>query len=266
MQTSHLQQFKQWYADYVCTFSGDDPFVRANLKLKEDHTARVCQEMNALTQALQMPEPDRLLAETIALFHDVGRHEQFSRYRTFADLLSVPHGPLGVDILRRHSILDTLTPAERDIVQRAIELHGIKQLPPDLPDPLAPFARLIRDADKLDIFWLTTESANWPLRDPDAKPMINWFPEGGDCTPEVIQALLHERPIDYLLMRTSNDMKLLELAWVFDLNFRPTLEKVRDRRYLEKIIASLPDTPDIRTVAQKVLARRDRRIDASANS
>ena len=122
--------------------------------------------MNYLTRPLRMTESDRLLAETIALFHDVGRYEQFTKYRTFADVMSVPHGPLGVDILKRHKVLDCLTPDEQYTISRAVELHGTKQLPDDLDEGVAPFAQLIRDADKLDIYYLMTEVDNWPLEDP----------------------------------------------------------------------------------------------------
>jgi len=253
MQRHQLEEFKQWCADYTAGFYGDDAFINANLKLKETHTARVCAEMNYLTQSLRMSDADRVLAETIALFHDVGRYEQFTKYRTFSDVKSVPHGPLGVAVLRRHKVLDGLMPNERHIIKRAMELHAIKQLPDTLADYLAPFAELIRDADKLDIYYLMTEVDNWPLEDPKAKPMVNWFAPGDGYSPQIIDAILARRHIDYTLMKTSHDMKLLELAWVYDLNFSATLEKVRDRGYLEKIIAMLPDTPDIRRVAGEVL-------------
>ena len=42
MQPQQLTEYKQWYADYVAGFYGDDPFINANLKLKEEHTGRVC--------------------------------------------------------------------------------------------------------------------------------------------------------------------------------------------------------------------------------
>ncbi len=257
MQQKQLDQFKHWYADYVAGFYAEDAFINSNLTLKETHTARVCAEMNYLTASIQMSASDRLLAETIALFHDVGRYEQFTKYRTFADAQSVPHGPLGVEVLQRHNVLEPLTPNERLIVNRSVQLHGAKQLPDDLGEAVAPFARLIRDADKLDIFYLMTEVDKWPLQDPQAPVLINWFPRGDEYSPEMIEAILAHRHIDYTLMKTSHDMKLLELAWVYDLNFRATFQRVRDRRCLEKIIAMLPDTADIRQVAAEVLAYRD---------
>jgi hypothetical protein len=43
-------------------------------------------------------------------------------------------------------------------------------------------------------------------------------------------------------------MKLLQLGWLFDINFMPTFRYIRQRRIIEKIIAALPDTEDIRKI------------------
>jgi hypothetical protein len=49
-------------------------------------------------------------------------------------------------------------------------------------------------------------------------------------------------------MATLNDFKLLQISWVFDLNFGPTFRAVHDRRYIEKIAANLPRTQEISEV------------------
>jgi hypothetical protein len=42
-------------------------------------------------------------------------------------------------------------------------------------------------------------------------------------------------------MRNLNDFKLLQMGWVYDVNYVPTLRLVRRRRYLEKLRDSLPE-------------------------
>jgi len=46
------------------------------------------------------------IAEVIALFHDIGRFEQFVRYRTYNDVKTVNHCLLGLEVLRRTKVLD----------------------------------------------------------------------------------------------------------------------------------------------------------------
>jgi hypothetical protein len=40
-------------------------------------------------------------------------------------------------------------------------------------------------------------------------------------------------------------MKLLQLGWIFDINFTRTFLYIQQRQIIEKIITTLPDTEDI---------------------
>ena len=147
MQKQQLEDFKRWFTEYTAGFYKDDVFVNANLKLKEEHTRRVCDEMNYLTEFLGLSESQRLVAETIALFHDLGRYEQVTKYRTFSDARSVPHGPLAVQVLAGNNVLDNLEPRQRTVIEQAIILHATRELEGDLDEDIGLFARLIRAAD-----------------------------------------------------------------------------------------------------------------------
>jgi hypothetical protein len=95
MEQGQLEKFRAWFNDYVAGFYGDDEFVNANIKLKEEHSKRVCKEMLYLADELGLPDEQRRIAEATALFHDIGRFEQFARYRTYNDPRSVNHCLLG---------------------------------------------------------------------------------------------------------------------------------------------------------------------------
>jgi putative nucleotidyltransferase with HDIG domain len=56
------------------------------------------------TKSLQLE-----LAETIALFHDIGRFEQFKTYGTFDDRASENHATIGLKVLKATDILNRLT-------------------------------------------------------------------------------------------------------------------------------------------------------------
>ena len=91
MTEQQLKKFRDWFDDYVAGFYGNDEYVNANLKLKEEHSKRTCQEMLYLAEELGLTESQKRLSETIALFHDTGRFEQFVKYRTYSDFRSVNH-------------------------------------------------------------------------------------------------------------------------------------------------------------------------------
>jgi len=89
VEQKQLDKFWVWFDDYVAGFYGDDEVINANLKLKEKHSRRTCKEMLYLAGELGLEENQRRLSETIALFHDIGRFEQFVKYNTYSDVRSV---------------------------------------------------------------------------------------------------------------------------------------------------------------------------------
>ena len=72
---------------------------------------------------------------------------------------------------------------------------------------------------------------------------------------------MSEQRTDYNKLRTLNDMKLLQLGWVYDVNFTATLKRIKQRKYLETVAGYLPDTQDIANVREKVFAYVDFRIE-----
>jgi hypothetical protein len=55
-------------------------------------------------------------------------------------------------------------------------------------------------------------------------------------------------------------MKLCQLGWVYDVNFAPTLKRIKQREFLERFFAKLPNTPDIDQVKSKIFNYVDDRI------
>jgi hypothetical protein len=58
--------------------------------------------------------------------------------------------------------------------------------------------------------------------------------------------------VDIRHLKTLNDFKLLQIGWVYDINFVPSLEAVRERRYLEQIRATLPQTTALRNIFSQI--------------
>jgi len=265
MEQAQLEKFRAWFDDYVAGFYGDDEFVSANIKLKEQHSRRTCQEMLYLAEELGLSDNQKRIAEVTALFHDIGRFEQFVRYRTYNDPRSVNHCLLGLDVLGRTKVLDGLEKRERQLIEKAIEYHGLRELPADLDGECLLFSRLIRDADKIDIYYVVTDYYRQYREDPNGFKLEVEFPDEPGCSAQVVEKILSGRLIDYKALRTWNDAKLCQLGWVYDVNFAPTLERIRQRRFLEMIFEFLPETTDIEKVKEKIFAYVDSRIEQERN-
>jgi len=259
MEQPPVALLKKWFHLYVKSYVSDDPEQRRNFDLKERHTARVCMEITRLGKGLGLSRGDLRMAEVTALFHDIGRFEQYARYRTFQDGRSVNHAELGVAILREKKVLENIAPASRDLVLSAIAHHNKAHLPPCEDRRTLFFSRLLRDADKLDIWRVVTDYYRRRARG-ERNPAIELdLPDTPDISPGVCEALRSQKIVQAATIKTLNDFKLLQVGWVYDLNFTPAICRLVEKGYLEMIRATLPDVPavgKIFTVVEAYLAER----------
>ena len=154
MNRDHIKYFQSWFNDYVSNFysKGQDQENDWAIQLKEEHSWKVREEILAISQRLHIPENDILIAEVLALFHDIGRFYQYQNYKTFRDNISEDHAKIGVRIIEHSKILKDLNADERDIITNSILYHNVHTLPGDLDPRCLFFCKLLRDADKLDIW------------------------------------------------------------------------------------------------------------------
>jgi hypothetical protein len=253
-----LQQIRGWWRGYVRRFDMGDADLRRNMRLKESHTHRVCREALAIGKALALPDSDLRIVEALVLLHDVGRFVQYARYRTFADGKSENHALLSIKILRQEKVLRHLSDRVRSMLRRAILFHNRAEVPAVKDRRLAFFARLLRDADKLDIWRLVIDYYYAPPGRKNHAIAIG-IPDTEGVTPGVMEDLRAHRIVASKNVHSLNDFKLLQLGWVFDVNFLPALQAVRRRSYLEKIRDVLPadgTTREAFELVQKYLAER----------
>jgi hypothetical protein len=60
-------------------------------------------------------------------------------------------------------------------------------------------------------------------------------------------------------LKTLNDFKLLQIVWIFDLNFTSSFRMLAKRDYLNKIAATLPATDEIKRAVDVVREFVDRK-------
>jgi len=240
MEPNELALLKGWFSAYCRGFYTEDEADNRNFSLKEIHTQHVCENMNLLTGSLKLSPNERITAEAIALFHDVGRFEQYRRYSTFRDAISENHAALGVKILKEESVLVRVTEEERRSIYQAISLHNVFRVPSSVNGRDLLFTRLIRDADKLGIWRIFVEYYIQPAAE-RASAVGLGFPDLPVCSPEVLDCLEKGEMVNLSTLKSLNDFKLLQLSWVFDLNFPASFRLALDRGYIDGLSITLPE-------------------------
>ena len=247
-----LERMHKWMSQYMKSFYSDDSEVQQGILIKETHTGYVTSNCVELSKSLKLNQHDIELAEIIGLFHDVGRFRQYSLYKTFNDADSEDHADLGIKVIDELDFFKELSDVDNEIVHFAIKNHNKKLIEPTDDDRKLLFAKIIRDADKLDIYrvlepFLAQENA-------DKMPKFIKGKERAEISPDFIENFVAGNQADYRKIRTNGDRKIVRLMWIYDINFAWTMKKIVERGYIEKIVDALPMDSDVAKGVERLRA------------
>lgn len=259
MTGKDLDFFKGWFFDYSNSFRFDDEKARKNIVLKQKHTCNVCRNIAFLAKASGLNGGKVILAEAIALFHDIGRFKQFAVYGTFNDAISVNHGLLGSTILSEQGVLKSLSEEEQETILYSVKLHNTLTLPDLSEGDKLLFLKLIRDSDKLDIWSIFIEYRETPQGERASAAGLGLQDTPG-YSANVLSSVFKKQLVTFSNLKTLDDFTLMQLSWIYDLNFKASLGLVLERSYIERLLAKLPQTEEIRKISPLLMDYAHQRL------
>ncbi len=249
----------EWFNNYCDSFINLSESQQFNFNIKKEHSLRVADIAVYLSNKLGLAEPDQQIAYTIGMLHDIGRFNQLVDFDTFNDSKSFDHAEKAVQILRDNNVPDHFNNIEREIIYTAILNHNKFNITNGLQEKALLHARLIRDADKLDIYKVLTDFYN--SKDRQANHTLSWeLPKGFAVNPAVAREVLAGKLVSKKNVISVIDVKVMQLSWVFDINFRPTFEYLLKNRFLEVIYNSLPKNDLIIEIYRKIKVVAENKI------
>lgn len=222
-----INKAKEFYKEYMSKYNPEEP----RIALKVAHIYRTAEEAKMLAEKLNLGEEDILLAELIGLLHDIGRFEQVKKYNTFLDKISVNHAEYGVKVLFEDKLIRNFIEDDKydEIIKKSILNHNKNNITDVEDERELLHCKIIRDADKLDIFKvILTDSLE------AAYPLDRYQKEG--ISKEIIEGFVNNHQIDYSNIKTCVDLLVGQIAYIFDINYLYSLEKINHENYLEKLI------------------------------
>ena len=239
-----LKEAYEYMNDYIHSFYSEDQDEMLGIKTKEEHTAYVTKNARDLALHLKLSEHDVDLAELIGLLHDIGRFRQWQVYHTFVDKNSEDHASLGLKVILELPFFKKLSADEQEIILFAIGNHNKKEIVKTKSAKKLLYAKIIRDADKLDIYRVLEPYLDAKVEF-GLKLRFNPVPNDDRFAPGFLEKFIRGEQVDYRLIETQNDRKLVRLMWAYDVNFSWTMQKINERGHLEKIISCLPKLPEV---------------------
>lgn len=242
MNIEDVSSLKNWFAGYVSRFYTDDPEYNRPIHLKEEHTKRVCGNITMIGKELGLSPEDVITAEIIALFHDVGRFRQYELYRTFVDAISENHARLGLRQIGIHKVFSGFPKDEKLLISKAIAYHNSAYLPEDENKKTLFFMKLIRDADKLDIWRVFLD---YYMDKNPSDTIVLGLPDVPSYSEKALESIHRHEFAKMKDLKTLNDFKLLQISWVFDINFIPSFKLIKKNNFIGMLEETLPVKKEI---------------------
>lgn len=221
-----IQKAKQRFLEFTSNYDLKDD----NVKRKELHSLRVMEQAKNIAEKMNLPQEEIELATLIGLLHDIGRFEQYKRHQTYSDLQTFNHGEFGADYLKEENRIREYTDNNQydDIIDKAIRNHSKNEIEIGLTEKELLHAKLIRDADKLDIFYEAIE--------------VFWLND----TEEMNQTIAKEENLNYIkqektIPRTTEynfrhiNAVIGLMALVFNLNYTESFKILKEEQYIDRI-------------------------------
>ena len=238
------------FRDYAAAFRNGDKFCDENIELKVEHTLRVVAETRELCCAEAIPEHLAQLASYAALLHDLSRFSQFRQSGSFNDAESFDHGDRSAELAAADGWVSTLAHRDAEAVLTAVCWHNKPALPDGLSPDALTLSRIVRDADKLDIFRVLLEH----LDHPDNPAVTFSLDSSAGVTPKIAEDIAAGRQVMHRDMRSAADFTAAKLLWPFDLNFGWSRGEFLHRNYIDRLAAHLPSEPLLLRAAERAKA------------
>ncbi len=247
------------FENYVKSFAGLTENQKRNFEIKKEHSLRVADLSMFLAKKLEFTEEQFQVAFLAGLLHDIGRFRQITEYETFNDEKSVDHADLAVNIVEEESFLELVGNEYRNFVIVAIQNHNKFKIQDGLSEQELMFAKLLRDADKIDI--LKVLSDYYSKKNSTPNHMLTWeLPKGSLVSSNVSKEVLSGKLVSKKNITSELDVKIMQLSWVFDINYRFSIEYLLKNRYLEIIYNTLPKNDLVFEIYRKIKVFAENRI------
>jgi hypothetical protein len=248
-----LEEIQRWFDRYVRSFD----LSVSMIDMKRRHSLDVMRIGERLTRALAWPEDEARTGIAACLLHDTGRFTQYRDFGTYSDRASIDHGERGFEVLRAELLCgsdrnDLADDAGREAILQAVRWHNKKRLPADLPREVLPFSRLARHADKLDVFALVRSH----IEEGTIGEILPRHAIDAPLSPRLLDEVETHGNGSYKNASSLLDFLLIQLTWVFDLNFAPSLQIVKDSGVLSAIRSRFPEDGErVRRLLDSIFAR-----------
>ena len=235
MKIYDINKIHDWFSNYVYSFASDGKLPGIS-EIKRKHSYKVESVGRRLVTEMNWDNDSAQLGAAASLLHDIGRFSQFRDYGTLYDAHSIDHGERGYEVIKHFFPKEFADEEGFEAIAESVRWHNKKKLPEDIDGVYAPYCKLVRDADKIDVFCLVQDSV--------ARGKIEELLPRHDPSDTLSESVLKEIEgygySSYKNVSTLADFLLMQITWLLDINYAASMKMIYELKLVEKIIEQLP--------------------------
>ncbi len=244
-----LEAFRSDIKNYLKPFLSvhykDDLYVLRNII----HAEKVVENILILADSLEVSQSERNAAEAIALLHDIGRFWILHQDQT--EKGKYDHAQASIQYLMTNKTFNSLDESIKTNISEVIGNHHLPEISKKDHSSADFYLRLLRDADKLDLWRATTDSLiNNKKR--SLLAMELGLNDKAIITESLCRKILEGGIIGKNETGTFNDYLLYQMSWVFDLNFRKSYQLLNQKQYMRQYYETLPKNDLVFEIYRKI--------------
>lgn len=211
-----MKEIMKIFNEYAKKYDLKNPHIMG----KFHHSYRVMEFAIEIANSINLSEEDMYIVKIAALFHDIARFEQWTKYETYVDAKSFDHGDMGYKILKEGIIDKIISDKEKqNIILASVKNHNKFEIENNLTEKELLVSKIVRDADKLDIM-----------------KEQGFIKENGVLKEDLLNTLLNHNMVTNNLVKNEMDSLCRLISFIFDFNYKYTYKYVLENNIIENKI------------------------------
>ena len=223
----NIEEAKEEFIKYTENFNTKDK----NVKRKQQHSIRVMKIAEQIATNLKLSEEQIQLATLIGLLHDIGRFKQYTDIGLGNNLEGFDHGDYGTKLLFKEGLIRKCIETNKydEIIKKSIKNHNKFSIEAGLTQEELLFAKLIRDADKIDIIY-ESEKIFYKGQEKIINKSI--------LADKIYNQFMSENIVikeKNVILKYIDDITCV-LALIFDINYTTSFQILKEKDYINNIL------------------------------
>lgn len=225
----NINKWNNVFDEYVKQYDMTD----SDILYKYNHTYRVCNHIKNICDSINSNEERKNLSYLIALLHDIGRFYQDKIFNTYIENGKFDHGDYGVKLLFEDGLIRKFIETNKydKLIRLAVKNHNKYAIEDGLSEEELIYCKLVRDADKLDIFNNAINIGKINHRENDYS----------NISEKVNEDFYAHKMINLKYRETNNDSMIVLMSQIYDLNFIYSYKYLRNNKVTDKIYIDIKD-------------------------